>query len=89
MADSRERHHVLPPNLPPLGLRREAAAEFVCVSASKFDAMVRDGRMPRPMHIDGITTWDVDQLRAAWAQLRDQANAGGTNEWDRAMGIKT
>jgi predicted DNA-binding transcriptional regulator AlpA len=89
MADSRERHHVLPPNLAPLGLRREAAAEFVSVSPTKFDELVRDGRMPRPMHIDGIVCWDVDQLRAAWARLRDQTEAGGVNLWDRAMRIKT
>lgn len=83
----RAHQSALPANLPPLGLRREAAAEFVAVSPSKFDGLVHDGRMPPPMRIDGITCWDVDQLRAAWARLRDQA-AADSNEWDQAMGIK-
>lgn len=79
-------HNVLPANLPPLGLRREAAAEFVSLSPSKFDSLVADGRMPKPMHIDGVTCWDVEQLRIAWQQIRDQGT-GEANPWDLAMGM--
>ena len=31
----------------PLGLSREEAAEYVGVGVSLFDAMVKDGRMPK------------------------------------------
>ena len=37
---------------PRRGLRRDEAAEYFSVSATKFDEMVRDGRAPQPFHID-------------------------------------
>lgn len=75
-------HHTLPLSLPPLGLRREQAAEYVCVSVSKFDEMVSDGRMPPPVHIDGRVAWDVGQLTEAWARLRDQEQATPADDVD-------
>jgi hypothetical protein len=66
-----KRYGALPPNLPPLGLRREAAAAFVCMSPSKFDELVADGRMPKPKRIDGIVQWPVEKLRVAYAALPD------------------
>ena len=83
--DMTKAHHTLPLSLAPLGLRREAAAEFVSVSVSKFDQLVADGRMPKPLHIDGVVAWDVEALINAWRRLRDQAAATEGNEWDRAM----
>lgn len=41
------------------GLSRVEAAEYIGVGASKFDAMVTDGRMPKPKKIDGRRVWDV------------------------------
>ena len=35
------------------GLSRVEAAEYIGVGASKFDAMVSDGRMPKPKKIEG------------------------------------
>ena len=89
-SDMTRAHHTLPPNLPPLGLRREAAAEFVCISPSKFDSMVADGRMPKPMHIDGVVCWDVEELTTAWRRLRETKDTDATagNPWDIAMGIE-
>ena len=40
-----ERRSALPPSLPPRGLSRVQAAEYIGVSPSLFDEMVRDGRM--------------------------------------------
>ena len=42
---------------------------FVGVSASKFDELVRDGRMPGPKRIDGRKVWDVRQLDLAFDDL--------------------
>jgi predicted DNA-binding transcriptional regulator AlpA len=41
------------------GLRREEAARYVGVSATKFDQLVADGRMPKGIRIDGRVVWDI------------------------------
>lgn len=64
----------------PRGLRREAAADWVGVSASKFDEMVKDGRMPKPKRVDGCVIWDRYRLDAAFEALPDGATA---SVWDR------
>ena len=69
----------LPASLPPRGLSRAQAAEYIGVGVTKFDEMVVDGRMPKPKRIDGRTVWDRIKLDEAFAAL-DDANA---NEWDR------
>jgi hypothetical protein len=63
------RHDALPPNLPPRGLCREAAARYIGVGTSKFDEMVNDGRMPPPKQIDGRKVWDLRALDAAFDAL--------------------
>lgn len=64
---------------PHRGLRRDQAAAYIGVSATKFDEMVRDGRMPKPIRIDGCTVWDLQELDAAFDRLRDR---GEPNPWD-------
>lgn len=66
---------LLPASLPPRGLSRLQAAEYVGVGGSKFDEMVSDGRMPRPKRIDSRTVWDRSQLDEAFAALDDEATA--------------
>src|SRR5215475_1300244 len=46
------------------GLSREQAANYVGVGPTKFDKMVRDGRMPRPKRVDGRVVWDLRKLDA-------------------------
>jgi predicted DNA-binding transcriptional regulator AlpA len=70
----------LPPSLPPRGLSRVQAAEYVGVGVTKFDEMVGDGRMPKPKRIDGRVVWDRIKLDEAFATLDDEA--GSKNEWD-------
>jgi hypothetical protein len=41
---------------------REHAAAYVGVGATKFDELVRDGRMPKPFVIDGRVLWCVYEL---------------------------
>ena len=62
----------LPFNLPPRLLSREAAAAYVCLSPTKFDQLVDDGRMPKPKLIDHRKAWDVWALNAAIDRLPDE-----------------
>jgi excisionase family DNA binding protein len=66
----------------PLGLSREEAAEYVGVSPAKLDAMVKDGRMPKPKHIDRRRVWDRLALDAAFAALPDGEETAD-NPWHR------
>jgi predicted DNA-binding transcriptional regulator AlpA len=71
----------LPPSLAPRGLSRAQAAEYVGIGATKFDEMVADGRMPKPLRIDGRTVWDRIGLDEAFAALADDGAAA--SEWNR------
>lgn len=68
--------------LEPRGLSRELAAAYVGLSANKFDALVDDGRMPRPKRIDGRRVWDRRQLDRAFEALPDEGGASGTVDDD-------
>jgi len=52
-------------------LSREEAARYVGVGTTKFDEMVKDGRMPKPKRIDGRVVWDRIKLDAAFTDLPD------------------
>jgi predicted DNA-binding transcriptional regulator AlpA len=41
--------------------------------------MVKDGRMPQPIHINARVVWDVRELDAAFDDLKEQPK---TNPWD-------
>jgi predicted DNA-binding transcriptional regulator AlpA len=64
---------------PRRGLSREEAAVYVGVSATKFDEMIVDGRMPKPKEIDARRVWDVHALDRAFDALPD---VGEENPWD-------
>jgi predicted DNA-binding transcriptional regulator AlpA len=57
------------PQLCPRGLSRDQSAAYVGVGATKFDEMVTDGRMPKPVHIDGRVVWDRYALDQAFEEL--------------------
>ena len=44
-------------------------AAYIGVGATKFDEMVKDGRMPQPRTIDGRLVWDRLELDVAFAAL--------------------
>lgn len=73
------RYDALPPQLAPRGLCREAAAQYVGVSAAKFDEMVTDHRMPGAKRIDGRKVWDREALDLAFGALPDE---DARNPWD-------
>ncbi|HTM71939.1 MAG TPA: hypothetical protein VL198_01795 [Pseudolabrys sp.] len=57
---------------PPRALRADRAAAYLAMGKSKFLELVDEGRMPKPVRIDGITTWDRYELDAAYEQFRTQ-----------------
>jgi hypothetical protein len=63
---------------PPRGMSRAVAARYIGVGTTKFDEMVKDGRMPRPKRVDGRTLWDrlalCLALDAAFNDLPDYRN---------------
>jgi len=59
----------LHPNLAPRGLRRQAAAEYIGVSPTKFDDLVKQKRMPAPREIDACRVWDQRELDVAFDNL--------------------
>ena len=69
---------------PRRGLSRDTAAAYVGVSPSKFDELVKDGRMPRPRRIDARNVWDLHELDRYF----DALPGGGEeqpNPWDDVL----
>jgi len=48
--------------IPRRGLSRTESAMYVGISPNKFNQLVEDGRMPKPIHLDGRRLWDVRKL---------------------------
>jgi hypothetical protein len=69
--------------VPRRGLLRIEAAIYLGISPSKFDELVKDGRMPRPRIIDARKLWDVYELDMAFDELpyEDSPPVAG-NSWD-------
>jgi predicted DNA-binding transcriptional regulator AlpA len=78
-----KRTELLPPTLAPRGLSRTEAAAYIGVSASLFDMMVNDGRMPGPKRINARTVWDRKRLDAAFEALPDDNN--DSNPWNEML----
>ena len=69
--------------IPRRGLSRGDAAMYLGISASKFDEVVRDGRMPRPRVIDCRKVWDVYELDMAFDELpREDGPSTAGSSWD-------
>ena len=65
-----------------LGLSREEAAEYVGVSSSTFDLLVRDGRMPRAKCINTRRLWERAAVEKAFARLPEEGqNDHEEGEW--------
>ena len=73
---------VLPPSLPPEGLRRAQAAEFCGICSKTFNTFVENGQLPQPIRFGRRKVWTVDSLRAALEKLvevnaKDNVRRGG------------
>jgi predicted DNA-binding transcriptional regulator AlpA len=67
---------------PRRGLSRMEGAIYVGVSATLFDEMVKDGRMPKPKRINGRVVWDIWALDEAFSELPDQDGHKAGGSWD-------
>jgi excisionase family DNA binding protein len=74
--------------IPRRGLSRDEAAMYVGISATKFDELVHDGRMPGPRRIDGRKLWDVYALDVAFDSLPRDSDQGQRNSFDDAWGSR-
>lgn len=79
--DRQPRADVLPRSCPPRGVNRVEASAYVGISASKFDEMVGDGRMPPPRRIDGRKVWDRLELDIAFEALPRDTAPVRANSW--------
>jgi len=79
---------VLPSGVAPKGFRREQAAAYIGVKPTLFDAMVKDGRMPKPKRINSLPVWDRARLDAAFEALPDEDNTDD-NPWDATCGLSS
>jgi hypothetical protein len=64
------------------GVSREKAATYIDLSPSKFDQLVADGRMPKPIKIDGRNIWDIRALDRAFDALAAVNDDADANSWD-------
>lgn len=77
---------------------RDEAASYVGVSAGKFNKMVANGSMPKPLRYNGVRRWDKSSLDHAVNMLGglnpgfDPSPTGGlgprdagVNEWDEVI----
>jgi len=69
-----------------LGLCREEAASYVGVSATLFDEMVKDGRMPKPKRDNSRLIWSRVSLEAAFTALPDEGQTIKLDPWRSATG---
>jgi excisionase family DNA binding protein len=67
--------------VPRRGLSHDEACQYVGVSATIFDRMVKDGRMPRPKRFDGRLVYDLYALDRAFDALPDDGADAGTG-WE-------
>ena len=65
----------------PRGLRRDLACAYLGLKPTKFDEMVKDGRLPKPKRVDGVVVWDRIKLDAAFDALNPDEEK---NDWDSA-----
>jgi predicted DNA-binding transcriptional regulator AlpA len=63
---------------PRRGLSRVEAAAYIGISPSKFDELVADGRMPKPVPIDSRRVWDIRHLDLAFDALSSETS----NSWE-------
>lgn len=84
---ARQRIHAYIPSrlTPTLAVRAKTAADALDMSLGSFLALVREGKMPKPIGVpghSGLVLYDFEAVRNAWEALKDAAGCGDANEWD-------
>lgn len=73
--------HIRP--VPRRGLSRDEAAMYCGISATLFDRLVADGRMPQPCRIEGRKVWDIRKIDIAFDDLPHE-NPAERSSWEDA-----
>jgi predicted DNA-binding transcriptional regulator AlpA len=79
-AHARQRQDALP--YPPRLMQDWEAARYLRMSVTKFRGLVNDGRMPKPVCVDGMVRWDLNDLDAAVDDLKTER----VNTFDLILG---
>jgi predicted DNA-binding transcriptional regulator AlpA len=58
-------------NSPVRGLKRNDAADYIGVSTTKFDELVKSNQMPSPIRIGGRVVWDIHELDESFDALKE------------------
>lgn len=68
-----------------LAYRRDEAAAALGVSLTKFEELVRDGLMPKPVRVRGCVLYDAHQLAVHWQAILagESASVDSTNPYDK------
>ena len=64
---------------PPRGLSRGQAAEYIGVSTTMFDTLVKAGQMPKPNRAQSRVIWDRHKVDEAFTNLNTEQNE---NPWN-------
>jgi predicted DNA-binding transcriptional regulator AlpA len=65
----------------PLGLSAGQAAAHLGISRTKFDELVKDGRMPQPHCVDGRRLWDRREVEECFAMLPRESSTEKIEPW--------
>lgn len=82
---TRARHLIpMPQNLVPRGMGHDQAAAYVGLSPSKFDELMKAGRMPQPRIAGGTRVWDIRALDKAFDALPEYG-VTSSGDWKFAV----
>jgi len=73
----------------PRAMRAEQAAEYLSMSRSTFLKLVNDGKMPKPIKIGAMTTWDRYDIDDAFEDLKNPDPESAGNTMHKILGIKS
>ena len=71
----------------PRALRADRACDYLGMGKSKFLDLVSQGRLPKAVRIDGITTWDRLELDAAYDAMKQDDAEIRSNPIEEHYGI--
>lgn len=75
-----------PRQVPALALKAGSCAAALDISLGTFLALVAEGKMPKPIKIQGhsgIVLYDYESVRNAWEALKEMGDETQPNPWDK------
>jgi predicted DNA-binding transcriptional regulator AlpA len=72
----------------PRALRADRACEYLGMRKSKFLGLVSEGRLPKPVRIDNVVTWDRLELDAAYEAMKQEEPEPRRNPIEEHYGLE-